>query len=243
MENTDIALLVRLLIAHLLADFPFQPSKWVEEKRKENLQSPYMYYHGAVVFATAYLLLGLWDKPWIALLLTLVHLLIDSAKIYSKKTNGWAFLIDQLSHIGSILICWLILTGKAGPLWLVLLKQGQSAQIWLIVLGYVVNTVVYGIVVGMITQRWRKELERQELEALPEVGKWIGMLERALVFTFVINNALEAVGFILTAKSVFRFGDLKDTQNTRKTEYILVGTLISFTLALLTSLLIKGAMG
>jgi hypothetical protein len=44
------------------------------------------------------------------------------------------------------------------------------------------------------------------------------------------------VGFLIAAKSVFRFGDLKESKDRKLTEYILVGTLVSFGLAIFTAL-------
>ena len=46
-------------------------------------------------------------------------------------------------------------------------------------------------------------------------------------------DAITGVGFLLTAKSVFRFGDAKDDETHRRTEYYLTGSLASFTLAIL----------
>jgi hypothetical protein len=40
-------------------------------------------------------------------------------------------------------------------------------------------------------------------------------------------------GFLLAAKSVFRFGDLKESKDRKLTEYVLIGTLLSFGIALL----------
>ena len=66
---------------------------------------------------------------------------------------------------------------------------------------------------------------------------YIGILERILVFVFVILNHWEAVGFLITAKSVFRFGDLKESKHRKLTEYILIGTLISFGIAIFVGIL------
>jgi len=44
------------------------------------------------------------------------------------------------------------------------------------------------------------------------------------------------VGFLLTAKSVFRFGDLKESKDRKLTEYILIGTLLSFGIAIIVGL-------
>jgi hypothetical protein len=53
---------------------------------------------------------------------------------------------------------------------------------------------------------------------------------------FVITGKWEAIGFLLAAKSVFRFGDLRKSKDRKLTEYILIGTLISFGISILTGL-------
>ena len=61
------------------------------------------------------------------------------------------------------------------------------------------------------------------------------MLERLFIFSFIILNYWEGIGFLLAAKSVFRFGDLSKTEDRNLTEYILIGTLLSFGLAIATA--------
>ena len=77
------------------------------------------------------------------------------------------------------------------------------------------------------------------LVLIADAGKYIGILERVLVFVFVILNHWEAVGFLITAKSVFRFGDLRESKERKLTEYILIGTLISFGIAILVGLIFQ----
>lgn len=67
---------------------------------------------------------------------------------------------------------------------------------------------------------------------LPEAGKIIGRFERLLILLFVLTGSVAGVGFLLTAKSVFRFGDLKDDKTHKRAEYYLIGTLSSFTFGL-----------
>ena len=55
------------------------------------------------------------------------------------------------------------------------------------------------------------------------------LLERPLIVTFVLSGNIAGVGFLITAKSVFRFSDV---QKMRMTEYMFLGTLLSFTVAL-----------
>jgi hypothetical protein len=64
---------------------------------------------------------------------------------------------------------------------------------------------------------------------LENAGKLIGVLERILVLTFVIVGKIEVIGFLIAAKTILRY---KDTDTT-KSEYVLIGTMISFGIAML----------
>lgn len=57
-------------------------------------------------------------------------------------------------------------------------------------------------------------------------------MERLLTLVFVLIGQYEAIGFIIAAKSLLRF---KDT-DTARTEYVLVGILLSFGIALVCGL-------
>jgi predicted membrane-bound spermidine synthase len=79
--------------------------------------------------------------------------------------------------------------------------------------------------------------------SLPDAGKFIGYLERVMVFTFILYGRWEAVGFLLAAKSVFRFGNLKESHDRKLTEYVLIGTLLSFGIAIAIALLSSALIG
>lgn len=67
-------------------------------------------------------------------------------------------------------------------------------------------------------------------------GKWIGYFERILILTFILTGTTEGIGFLLAAKSIFRFGELSKAQEIKTTEYVLIGTLASFTIAIIIGL-------
>ncbi|HLV52538.1 MAG TPA: hypothetical protein VKY29_00860, partial [Cryomorphaceae bacterium] len=48
-----------------------------------------------------------------------------------------------------------------------------------------------------------------------------------------------AIGFLMAAKSIFRFGDLTRAKDRRLTEYILIGTFLSFGIALAVGMLYR----
>jgi hypothetical protein len=54
-----------------------------------------------------------------------------------------------------------------------------------------------------------------------------------------MTGQIEGVGFLVAAKSVFRFGELTDHQNRLEAEYITIGTLMSFSWGFAVSLLTK----
>lgn len=83
------------------------------------------------------------------------------------------------------------------------------------------------------------EEETAQENGLFKAGAWIGVLERLLILTFIISNHWEAVGFLLAAKSVFRFGDLRNSKEVHLTEYILIGTLMSFGFAIMAGILVN----
>ena len=90
------------------------------------------------------------------------------------------------------------------------------------------------IFLGLFLKKWTPA--STNAQSLPNAGQWIGYIERILILTFVLVGSVEGVGFLLAAKSVFRFGELNKAKEIRTTEYVLIGTFASFTIAILTGI-------
>lgn len=114
----------------------------------------------------------------------------------------------------------------------------EDTEIWIYAAAILFITVVSGIVMMVLMSTWSKALNDSNEESLNNAGKYIGMLERIFVFTFVVTGNWEGIGFLLAAKSVFRFGDLKESKDRKLTEYILIGTLLSFGMAIVVGMLV-----
>ena len=99
------------------------------------------------------------------------------------------------------------------------------------------TTSVSAIIIKIIITQWNPESKKENNDSLAKAGRYIGILERLFVFIFVITNHWEAIGFLLAAKSVFRFGDLTSSKDRKLTEYILIGTLLSFGFAIFLGIL------
>ncbi len=229
-------ILLKLILAHFLGDFLLQPTAWVKEKEVKKAKSKYLYAH--ILIHGVIVLLLLWDfNYWLlALLVMISHGVIDVIKLYAQtETNksNW-FLIDQILHIMSILGLWVLFLKPEINLNQIL----SSSEIWIYASALLFITVVSAIVIRELMSSWSATLGDNNDESLSNAGKYIGMLERLFVFVFVITGNWEGIGFLLAAKSVFRFGDLKESKDRKLTEYILIGTLLSFGIAIGVGMLV-----
>ena len=227
-----------LILAHLLGDFILQPNSWVADKEKKKCRSIYLYLH--VLIHIALTMLFLWDFNlwWIALIVGVSHLLIDVTKLsfQTAKTKRIWFFIDQIAHILVIVALSLFYFPYFK------LEDFFNDESLKIVTAIVFLTVPSSIFIKTIISIWTPitiDHSKIQTESLVNAGKYIGILERLLVFVFILVNHWEGVGFMIAAKSVFRFSDLAEAKQRKLTEYVLIGTLLSFGIAVLVGILIK----
>ena len=224
-------LFIKLLIAHVIGDFIIQTKSTIRDKQKKKEKSRSLYlhilWHGLlsliIITSTSY---------WLGICIIMIsHLIIDLWKLYSQNeaNKRIVFITDQLLHIlvipavSEYYISWI-------P---DLLKEINPNKIFLFVLTILLTTIVSSHIIKVIISRWQPENEDEDKDSLSEAGSYIGILERLFVLGFLISNNLKGIGFLLAAKSVFRFGDLKDSVDRKLTEYILIGTLLSFGFAII----------
>lgn len=225
-------LFVKLILAHLIGDFMLQPKKWVIHKEANKAASRYLYLHILIHFGLYMIVLWDFQKWWIALVLAISHLFIDMAKLYVNpffNNKSIPFFLDQILHVVAICICVYYQNLYEHTL---ALFQGLD---WPLVLAIVFVTTPSAIIMGKLLERMSGQINTDH-KSLPNAGKYIGIIERLFVLTFIIIGRWEAIGLLITAKSVFRFNDLKESNNRKLTEYILIGTLVSFGLAIITGL-------
>ncbi|MDT0557670.1 DUF3307 domain-containing protein [Ichthyenterobacterium sp. W332] len=226
-------LLTKLILAHLVGDFILQPQSWVEEKEEKKLKSLKLYFHIGIHILLMFLFV--WDfSEWkLILSIAAIHFLVDALKLIlqKKKTKRLLFFIDQLLHIIAIVVAYYIVSDES-----INANELITENNLLLLTCLLFLTIPVSIIMRTIFSKWNIEELTKDNESLEDAGKYIGILERILVFIFIITGHWEAVGFLITAKSVFRFGDLKESKHRKLTEYILIGTLISFGIAIITGL-------
>ena len=257
-NSAEGSLLIRLLIAHIITDFLLQSKKGVADKNRKLLQAPSFWIH--IIYTAVGAALAMINQlHWAALILiTATHFVFDYAKIIAAKKfdeTKWKqkdiglFIIDQLLHILVLLIAWLMIIDGFGKMQILLQQIFPNVQLLLKLLGYliVIGPVTY--LIKFLTQRWANDIAANG-NSLEDAGRWIGILERIIVITFVFLEQYSAIGFLITAKSILRLIDkpepliqkpgMTEIFSTRKhTEYVLIGTFLSFGAAILVGVLMN----
>jgi hypothetical protein len=227
-------ILLKLLIAHILGDFVLQSDHWVSHKRKNKIKSAYLYVHAFIIGLLSYLFIANWRNYFIPVIIFISHIIIDIWKTNSKKTSI-NFILDQLYHFLVMIIIWIwFYFGEVSGL-ILFLENLDYNNIWLIIFAYVFAIWPSGYIIGGITRKWQNEIEN---DGLDKAGMWIGRLERVLTLTFVFLGQYEALGFLIAAKSILRIS-VKKKEERKLTEYVLIGTMLSFSIAISIGIFIK----
>jgi len=250
--------LLIILTAHLLGDFIFQNS-WIVENKKS---LPVLLLHIIIITAVTALLLRTFHRD-LLVSVALSHLLIDLIKQRFGKDTAVPFLVDQLAHIATLFLIAGTFPDAAEQGW-----WPQSLppdfQSWFhvslcLVSGAILTVTVGGILVGKLTKPLSEQFEESTTspegqalgaeckkasdnplaQGLTNGGKYIGWLERSMTMLFILIGQPTGIGFVLAAKSILRFGEIKDPQHRKITEYIIIGSFISFGWALLTSVIMQ----
>ena len=251
--------LIALLFAHTLADFLFQTDAMVTRKRDPLV----LLLHGAIVYATAVMATGSVHPSLLVLALVHIGIDVGKLillKAWSGSTGLGAFLLDQGLHLLSLLALALVLPGLwAGGIWgsgALSAALGLGADggllgtgLWAgtpalplthlpalmaLATGALIATRAGGFAVGLLMEPFAPHLGKGDAsKSLPGAGRVIGHLERGLIFALVLFGQAQGVGLLIAAKSILRFGAVKDDR--RLSEYVIIGTLASFGWALVVA--------
>lgn len=221
---------LQLFLAHLIGDFLLQPSHWVVERNANKIKSKYLYFHILVHAALLAVLLQLDVQYWLGfIIIVFSHWLIDLIKVFlDKKCNKvFLFLGDQAAHILIILG----ITHFYYPLFSISWEAIFSIKVTLTLITLILLTSFTSYFINSL-------LESTLLKKSSKGSLFIGILERLLIFICIISNQVNLIGFLLASKFV-GIGIISKQKNKKMREFIIVGTLLSFGLAIVVSLAYK----
>jgi hypothetical protein len=253
-----ILLSLAFLAAHSAADFPLQSDRMVGRKGAAAPAAGLA--HATAHAALSYIAAGFWGAWWYVLpTILLTHLAIDwfkpAAPHPTQPPNARAetpylrwFALDQLAHLAVLLnlsglMDRLLPSGERSE-WAERFGFHSSAKCFAVAVGAIVCTWVGGIIIGLLVKPYTEQLDSHlagQSRGFARGGRIIGRLERVLIFAFVLADQIAAVGFLVTAKSVLRFAEIKNSADRMEAEYVLIGTMWSFTWGVLAAYATKWA--
>lgn len=244
---TFLSLMLRLVAAHVLMDFIFQSSKMVKAKTSgtTSQQLAYNLGHSLLHAMATYLIVGQCELWYIPVIIFVSHFGIDF--FYKRNKDGIvSFIIDQILHLLIIIGICIFVAGKTIDIDQIS-DIFNSDKFWIICIAYLLITKPTSVFIGKFISRWKPQINKQsntqltsdEEKGLDRAGEWIGYIERLLILSFIMINQWSAIGFLLAAKSIFRYGNLKENTDIRMTEYVLIGTLCSFAIAIIIGMAVK----
>lgn len=221
-------LFIRLLIAHFIVDFPLQTNAMVKNKR---WFSWHMALHIGLIFSVTLLLTF---SIQLSIVAALTHYLIDGLKISLTRKfthqKNLLFYTDQALHVLSLLVIWAIYNNLGQPLLQSIHLPLTNYKFSLLLLGYTMVIWPVGYVLKFALKGIAKTTTDIDDSKLEHGGKLIGMFERIIILTFVLLNQYEAIGFLITGKSIIRFAQKEEGL---RSEYVLVGTMMSYAISII----------
>lgn len=224
-----IGLSLCLVLAHLVADFVLQTDRICGDKAARKWRSAYHYVHAAVVFALSWVVTWDVDFLWCALAIAVTHLGIDVWKSYRGEDVSW-FVLDQGLHLGVLGFVANVWTGCHG--WD--LPPGIELRYVALGVAVLICWKPSNIFIKLMLKHYSVNMPADGAGRF-NAGALIGTLERWLILIFVCLQRYDALGLLIAAKSIIRFGD----KETAKTEYVLAGTLLSIFIAVLAGMLAR----
>lgn len=223
----NIGLLLNLLLAHLIGDFALQTSKTCKHKKEKKWGSVYHYCHTVIIFVLAWIAAWDWGFCWCALIIGATHFIIDILKSYHEDKVK-SFVLDQLLHIVVVVgVSWLWCSMNEWSM-----PFGIPVKYVALAIAILVCWKPANIFIKLMLKHYSVNMP-EEMASGFNAGALIGNIERWLILVFVILQRYDAIGLLIAAKSIIRFGD----KETTKTEYVLAGTLMSIFIAVLAGVM------
>ena len=173
-------------------------------------------------------------------MIAVTHFFIDLWKLSTKKDSLKIFLLDQFLHLVVLFAAWVYLSPAGDNFPENITSLMKEPTFLMLILAYLIVIYPVGFIIGKATQKWQEELAKEDaLNSLKKAGRTIGVFERVLILTLILTDNFGAIGFLIGAKSILRFSDSKAGNARKQTEYVLIGTLMSFALSIIVGSLVR----
>lgn len=152
---------------------------------------------------------------------------IISSEYFSFELN--IFIVELIKNISFLLPSFL---NNIEPDYYKIIVVAFGALLLLNEINFLIRYLFEELKLYPVFNNENKVVDEKEYNA----GRIIGMLERILIYLFVLVDQITVIGFIIAAKGFTRF---KELDKRDFAEYVLIGTLLSSFFALIISFFIK----
>ncbi|HEY2953894.1 MAG TPA: DUF3307 domain-containing protein [Candidatus Eisenbacteria bacterium] len=239
-------LLLKLVAAHLAGDYLLQPSWIAAEKERPSRLALHLAVHAGLL-----LLVGLTEpasaRLWLALALVLAaHAAIDAWTTRRRPRDLEHLTLDQTLHLVSLI-------GAAA-----IARPDQMEELGMVTLGFLARPATWvafaggalavpagATVIGRWVRPFREALSdesRAQLAGLEFAGRWIGILERLVIFVAVLARVEALIGFVIAVKAALRLPEARERWSRELAEYYLVGSLASLSWALILGIIARAVL-
>lgn len=232
--KNEISLLIQFFISYLLVEYYFI---------QKNGQKKSIFWEKALKqFFVLFILNYFFSSNFkISSWISLSYFAIEVVFAFIKNNHSIKFktlvVLKQIFQLVCTICIWANHTNLLNEL----IAAGKSIftnyQINLLLFAYLIITRPLGKMIGKMTENASLRFTPLSDVIQPDKnGFWIGVFERIIILTFVLLDEYQAIGFLITGKSIIRFS--KNDEN-KKSEYILLGTMISYGCTILIGVIIK----
>jgi hypothetical protein len=225
-------MIIAMLLAHLVGDYILQWDSLALWKSRE-LRG--VLAHGLVVTFVTFLFILPFDPTWWqgAAFISILHIAIDAVQLRLRPPISplFRFILDQIAHF-TVIGMALVGGGYLAPASILpdLIHMLQNERIWLYLLGYAFVTMPAWVLVKFAAYG----LVKGAPPAFPGISnKYLGILERVLITTFVALGQFILVPLIAIPRLVVEWPTVRDGE---ETAVYLAEFLASITVAVLTGL-------
>ncbi len=244
-----MTLLLLLLSAHFIADFYIQPINYTENSKTKALQNKKFWqqyglqmvlFVGVIIAAELTILTSI-----LAILVIAILQLLSLLRSYYQPINLASFLLEQCIKIIILTMLWAYIIDISVAEAMMFLERIITAKNTLIALSYLLVCKPASLIISLALKKHTDDLARvnednveqltsnkSENIGLLSAGAWIGYIERCLAISFIFMGQFAGIGFLVATKTIFRFGDLTKNKDMKLTEYMMLGTLLSYAIAI-----------
>jgi hypothetical protein len=174
------------------------------------------------------------DEPeaWVILTVTVATALAMPGAWYDTRRLGPATAAVALAAFTVVVVD----ASQAGD---ALADVGRSRDVTFAVAGWLSCVFVGGAIIGWIMHPFATRIQGRS-PGMEDAGRYIGWLERTLLYGLILLGSAEGAAIVIAAKSIARFPSFKEEEFA---EYYLIGSLLSLVIAAGCAVVVRACLG